>query len=537
MTDTLERPLPHSAEAERVVLGSIFLDNSLAARVGEFLRPEDFYVRAHQFVFAAMVGLSGRGGEIGPILVGEELRRDGLLEQVGGVSFVSDLTTGLHIVASIEPYAKVVKDKSLMRQAIKAGNKITSEALEEEDEAQVIIDRMGDYHSALKEEVSRSGMGVRRTILTSFAEFMAADFEDGEEIAFHARRGEVVLVQSVTNHGKSTLIRNSAIALATGREFPPVSAGGSPRRVHLLNLEGSADWFRSDLRAMTRHLGAATDLLLANLFPTHAPVLDGEPLSLSRHMRALERDARLESGVDVLIVDTASAAFSLRNENDNSEVANHVMKPLVRLARRLSCLIVLVHHVGKAKAEEGAAREQAHRGRGASAWGDFSTSIFNLDADPHEQERVTLTCAKRKDGPNYERVLRLDRARRWFEATDEAPVRSVTNDDIVLEAMESVGEREMQTAEILSAVGGRVKQRTLMDCLKRLADAGKIESLRRGFWALTKVCATCAAPYKGLHICTSAAGDGQTLTGFDLPAVAAEVGAPANGNGLHKLRP
>ena len=42
--------------------------------------------------------------------------------------------------------------------------------------------------------------------------------------------------------------------------------------------------------------------------------------------------------------------------------------------------------------------QQAHRGRGASAWGDFSTSIFNLDADPNERERVTLTCAKRKNG-------------------------------------------------------------------------------------------------------------------------------------------
>ncbi len=75
----LERPLPHNAEAERAILGAIILDNSLVNQSIELLRPDDFYVRAHQFVFRAMIGLSERGSEINPILLGEELRREGAL--------------------------------------------------------------------------------------------------------------------------------------------------------------------------------------------------------------------------------------------------------------------------------------------------------------------------------------------------------------------------------------------------------------------------------------------------------------------------
>ncbi len=218
-------------------------------------------------------------------------------------------------------------------------------------------------------------------------------------------------------------------------------------------------------RVMTRDFDADSEQLLdQNFFPTHAPALEGEPLSLSRHLRVLEAKVRGMGGVDELIIDTASAAFALRNENDNSEVANFVMKPLVRLARKLNCVLVLVHHVGKAKAEEGTSREQAHRGRGASAWGDFSTSIFNLDADPHDKDRVTLTCGKRKNGGNYETVLRLDRDRRWFKVTDDTMVKPLTNDDLVVEAMESIGRPEIQTAEILSMLDGRVKQRTVRCC-------------------------------------------------------------------------
>ncbi len=54
----LERPLPHSAEGERAILGSIVLDNSLVNLAIELLKPEDFYVRAHQFVFRSMIALS-----------------------------------------------------------------------------------------------------------------------------------------------------------------------------------------------------------------------------------------------------------------------------------------------------------------------------------------------------------------------------------------------------------------------------------------------------------------------------------------------
>ncbi len=530
MTDLLDRPLPHSAEAERAILGSVLLDNSLVNRAIELLRPEDFFVRAHQFVFRSMLALSERGSEIDPLLLGEELRRQGWLEQAGGPTFISELTFGLPHYANVAAYAKVVKDHSLMRQGVRVAGKILSDFYAGEDEPGAVLEGARELFSTLDAECERAG-GGRASLLTSFAEFMSAGFDDGEEVAFHARRGELVLLQSVTNHGKTTFMRNAALALGVGGTFEPVVEAREPRRVLLLNFEGSAGWFQSDLRVMTRDFtGEEVELLRRNFFPTHAPMLDGEPLSLSRHMRVLESAVRRAGGVDVLIIDTASAAFSLKNENDNAEVANSVMKPLVKLARRLNCLVLLVHHVGKAKAEEGAAREQAHRGRGASAWGDFCSSIFNLDADPHDKERVTVTCGKRKNGGDYERVLRLNRERRWFKATDETPVKPVTNDDLVLAAMERSGFTQMSTAEVEKMLAGKMARSTVMSCLKRLADLGEITSLRRGWWALPSVCPTCPTPLECRTSRTNCVGGGKLPVSCELPLVA----APPNGNGFHK---
>ena len=153
----LERPLPNSAEAERAILGSVILDNGLVSQAIELLKPEDFYVPSHRRTFLAMIALFERGSEINPILIGEELRREGELESVGGVTFITNLTYGLPRFTNIAHYAKIVRDKSLLRQLIKATNKITSEALEEEDEAEVILDHAEQAIFALADERTRQG--------------------------------------------------------------------------------------------------------------------------------------------------------------------------------------------------------------------------------------------------------------------------------------------------------------------------------------------------------------------------------------------
>src|ERR1700682_1814996 len=137
---SFERPLPNSSEAERAILGAVLLDNGLISQAIELLKPTDFYVPSHRRIFVAMIALFERGSEINPILIAEELRRDNSLDSSGGVLFLTNLTYGLPPVTSIVQFAKVVRGKSLLRQLVKVANKITSEALEAEDEPQNILD-------------------------------------------------------------------------------------------------------------------------------------------------------------------------------------------------------------------------------------------------------------------------------------------------------------------------------------------------------------------------------------------------------------
>lgn len=322
--------------------------------------------------------------------------------------------------------------------------------------------------------------GGRRSFVTTYSELMNREFNDGEPIAFHAARGEVALVQSVTDKGKSTLIRNVAFALTAGKPFGTLVSEGTPRKVLLLNFEGAGGRFRDDLAKMERSLtGEEVELVKQNFLPTHAPTVEeDEPLSLSRHMGTLTDEVK-RHGADVVIIDTASAGFWLRNENDNSEVANEVMKRLIRLARQLNALVVLVHHIGKGRGEEGQTREAAHRGRGASAWADFSTSIFNLEGHS-DSDRVTLKCAKRKDGEPYERTMLLDRKARWFTVADETPKTNPTCFDVVVSLVAMRG--RMKKADVVETLKGQCGERVIENALSDAAKLRKLHKLKRGWY-------------------------------------------------------
>src|SRR5207237_115608 len=137
----LEKPLPSSPDTEKAILGAVILDNTLIAQAIEMLKPTDFYVPSHRRIFTAMIALFERGSEINPILIAEELRRENSLDASGGVLFLTNLTYGLPHVTSIAQYAKVIRGKSLLRKLVKVANKITAEALEEDDEPQSIKNR------------------------------------------------------------------------------------------------------------------------------------------------------------------------------------------------------------------------------------------------------------------------------------------------------------------------------------------------------------------------------------------------------------
>ncbi|MGC2235824.1 MAG: replicative DNA helicase [Pyrinomonadaceae bacterium] len=223
----LEKPLPSSTESERVILGAILLDNQLISQAIENLAAEDFYSPLHRRVFKAMTALFERAERIDPILIGEELKKDGSIDSIGGIATITNLTYGLPHFSDILDYTKVVKDKSMVRNLIKVCNQITSEALAEEDDAAMILDHAEQMIFALADERTREGFAhvkpVAESVLAKVQEYakreshaltgLATGFRDLDEKTSGLQKTDLIIVAARPSMGKC-LNAESEIILA-----------------------------------------------------------------------------------------------------------------------------------------------------------------------------------------------------------------------------------------------------------------------------------------------------------------------------------
>lgn len=362
----LERPLPSSPEAERAILGGIILDNALISQAIELLKPDDFYTPSHRRVFQSMINLFERGSEINPILIGEELRREGLLEQAGGVSEIANLTYGLPHFTNLAHYAKVVQDKALLRNLVKVANKITSEALEEEEPAEFILDHAEQMIFALADERTRQGFTHVKPIAekllekvegmagrTAMITGLTTGFSELDQMTSGLQPSDLIVVAARPSMGKTalclTLAQNAALqAQAVVGVFSlEMSKESLVQRMLSSEARVDAHRFRSgflnrdDWGRLATALGALSE---AKIF------IDDTPGISVLEMRAkIRRLAAEQKRLDLIIVDYMQlmSGSSRRSESRQQEVAQ-ISRELKALAKEMQVPLIALSQLSRA---------------------------------------------------------------------------------------------------------------------------------------------------------------------------------------------
>src|SRR6266850_113015 len=363
---SLERPLPNSPESERAILGSIVLNNALISQAIELLASADFYVSANRRVFAAMIGLFGRGSEINPILIAEELRRDNSLESSGGMLFLTNLTYGIPHTNSLVHYAKVVRGKSLLRQLVRVATKITVEALEEEDEPQNILDhaehaifeladariRQGFEH--IKEPAERvlekaEKVEHRDLVVTG----VATGFRDLDAITSGFQKQDLVVIAGRPSMGKTslalTLAQHAAIEsdAVVGIFSLEMSAESLAMRMLCSEAQVDGQKFRSGFLNNEEWVRLAKSL---NTLANTRIFIDDTPALSVLEMRAKARRLATEQRqLDMIVVDYLQlmAGSSNRFESRQQEVSQ-ISRELKALAKELDVPVVALSQLSRA---------------------------------------------------------------------------------------------------------------------------------------------------------------------------------------------
>jgi replicative DNA helicase len=230
---SIERPLPHNIEAERCILGAVLLDNHTLNTAVERLRPEDFFLSQHRHIFDRMIQLGEKRHGIDTVTLMEDLSRGGLLESAGGVAYLSQLADGLPRLTNVEHYARIVKEKAVLRSLIHSAAVIQEQALAAGDDADVILDRAENAIFQIAEDRVRAGLiGIKDLVRDGF-ERLEKIFSEGRRITglttgyagldnetAGLQPSELIILAARPSMGKTALALNIAGNVAMRQKQP-----------------------------------------------------------------------------------------------------------------------------------------------------------------------------------------------------------------------------------------------------------------------------------------------------------------------------
>ncbi|PYS87161.1 MAG: replicative DNA helicase [Acidobacteria bacterium] len=408
----LERPLPSSEESERAILGAILLDNQLIAQAVEHLKVEDFYSPLHRRIFGAMISLFESSKKIDPILIGEELKRDGAIESIGGVAAITNL-----------------RGKSVMRSLIRTCNEITSEALEEDKDPTTVLDQAEQAIFELTELEERKGFEKIQPIAdqvfikikdyaTNHAHALtglATGFRDLDQLTSGLQQGDLIIVAARPSMGKTALCLNIAQRAAVNERAVvavfSLEMSKEQLVIRMLSSQASVDARKLRTGLLSNNDWTRLAESIGTLADTRLFIDDTAGISVLEMRAKLRRLFAEEKRVDLVMVDYLQlmGSSSRRSENRQQEVSQ-ISRDLKALAKEFKVPVMALSQLSRAPEARNPPKPMMSDLRESGSIeqdADVVAFIYrqdyyakNIDDLPEDQRNIAeIIVAKQRNGP------------------------------------------------------------------------------------------------------------------------------------------
>jgi replicative DNA helicase len=423
-TSAVEKGLPTNVDAERFVLGSILLDDTLYVEAAGTLEADDFSLEKHRRIFKRMGELQERGEKIDRITVANELMKFNELEACDGLSYLVELDDGLPTLPNIDAYLKIVKDKAVLRRIIFASQHMMNRALAGEEEPDEILAGAEETLLKLGEARMKSGLLNAGQILEDYEggvnafldpskriKGIGTGFAKFDELTGGLHGGDLVIVAGRPSMGKTALALNVAqhVALKNKQTVAIFSLEMSKESLLTRMLCAAArvdsqkfraGYLSQEERRKLNH--ALHELVQAPLYIDDTP--GAHLMDMHAKLRRLQSE-RHHLGlviVDYLQLMTAGGRF----ENRNQEVSS-LSRGMKMLAKELNCPVMVLSQLSRAvENRQGDHRPQLSDLRESGSIeqdADVVGFIFRPEVYKKDDDKLhglaELIVAKQRNGP------------------------------------------------------------------------------------------------------------------------------------------
>jgi replicative DNA helicase len=355
---------PQNIEAEMAVLGSMLIDEDAASAVFENVKDEYFYKDAHRKIFSAILDLYNTNQPIDLLTLQEILNKKGLLEEIGGVSYLTALTTSTPTAANVEFYATIVKKKAITRSLIETSNRVAEESYKENKDADNLLDWAEKLFFDIATKRIKKGFKALREVIGDSMKMIENLYQkkvhitglptglvDLDEMTSGLQSSDLIIVAGRPSMGKSSFACNIAEYIAIYEKKP----------VAIFSLEMSREQLvqrflcshaRIDIQKvrsgfLSEESWGQLTAAAGKLYETPIFIDDTAGISVLE-LRAKARRLFLQHDIKLIIVDYLQLMRSSSRVENRQQEISEISQSLKALAKELNIPVIAVSQLSRA---------------------------------------------------------------------------------------------------------------------------------------------------------------------------------------------
>lgn len=355
---------PQSLEGEQAVLGAMLSSKEAVAKAIQWLSPEHFYKEAHSKIFSVMIGLFSESEPIDTVSVVDKLKKNKELESVGGAYYITGLVEAVPTTANVESYAKIVLEKSLLRQLIILSHDLASKAYDDREGVDNILDAAEQAIFKITQRRLKGGFVHLDPILHESFESLDAKSAKGGLITgvpsglvdldnltagFHP--GELIVIAGRPSMGKTalalTIARNAAVDNKHGVGIFSLEMANQELAMRMLCAEARVNSHlvrtgnlpQKQWKNLSIHVGTLAE----------APIyIDDTPAVSVLEVRSKARRIMAEHNIELIIVDYLQLMQGPRNVENRQQEISAITRSLKALAKELNIPVIALSQLSRA---------------------------------------------------------------------------------------------------------------------------------------------------------------------------------------------
>ena len=434
---------PQNLEAEQTVLGAVLIDKNAIFRVADLLVPDDFYLPQHERIYEAILSLYEKHQPIDVLSLTTYLKEKDLLKEVGGSTYLAELTNQVSSASHVQHYATIVKEKKVLRDLVKASAEIAENVFNSSGEVEDLLDdveqkilsisqkSLPQNFTALKDDLTsayerianlHAGGGKLRGVPTGFHELdeTLSGLQKSELIILGARPsvGKTSLALDIARNASKSGFTVGVFSLEMSREQLQDRIISSESQVPLWNiLTGRI----SNDNEFALIQGALDRLSSSKLF------IDDSPSLNVLQMRSMARRLQVEHGLDLLVIDYLQLIRPRTNSDNMVNMITEISRGLKALARELKIPVLALSQLSRGieQRDHKAPRLSDLRDSGSIEQdADIVMFIYRDERNPNDtassgDNTIHLSIAKHRNGPLRNIDLFFDSERATFKTIEK----------------------------------------------------------------------------------------------------------------------